>query len=84
MKQCILCGSTEHNTPACPLRVVKAELTVAEWVAITLGILQALYLLRKWWREETEAGLRMKRWAQKHGLSKPAPLEPLEPLEVDE
>lgn len=51
------------------------KLTIAEWVAVGLGVLQALYLLRKWWREETEAGVRMKRWAQKHGLSKPAPLD---------
>ena len=54
------------------------KLTVAEWVAITLGILQGLYLLRKWWREESEWGLKLKRWAQRKGLTGPAPLEPLE------
>lgn len=37
------------------------KLSIAEWIAITLGALQGLYLLRKWWREETEWGLRMKR-----------------------
>lgn len=31
-------------------------------LAILLGVLQVLYLLRKWWREETEFGKRMKRW----------------------
>ena len=36
MKQCILCRSTEHNTPACHMRVVKAELTVSEWVSVHL------------------------------------------------
>ena len=50
-------------------------LTVAEWVAIILGILQALYLLRKWWREETEWGRKLKRWAASHGITKPAELD---------
>ncbi len=40
---------------------ILSSLTVAEWVAITLGVLQAVYLIRKWWREETEWGLRLKR-----------------------
>lgn len=51
------------------------QLSLAEWIAITLGVLQGLYLLRKWWREETEWGLKLKRWAQRRGLSRPAPLE---------
>lgn len=37
------------------------QLTVAEWMAIILGVLQALYLLRKWWREETAFGIWLKR-----------------------
>ena len=41
------------------------QLTVAEWVAIVLGVLQVAYLVRKWWREETEWGRKLKRWA--HG-----------------
>lgn len=57
------------------LYAVFSRLTVAEWIAIILGILQALYLVRKWWREETEAGLKMKRWAEKRGFSKPAELD---------
>lgn len=50
-------------------------LSVAEWIAITLGVLQALYLARKWWREETEWGMRLKRWAGKHGATKPGDLD---------
>ena len=36
-----------------------AGVTLNQWVAIATGVyivLQALYLLRKWWREEREAG----------------------------
>lgn len=43
---------------------ILSSLTVAEWVAITLGVLQLVYLVRKWWREETEWGLKIKRWAK--------------------
>lgn len=32
-------------------------------IAVVLGVLQVLYLIRKWWREETEWGQRLKRWA---------------------
>ncbi|MDP2018981.1 hypothetical protein [Hydrogenophaga sp.] len=41
-------------------------LTLNEYVAIAtifFIVLQALYLLRKWVREETEWGRRLKRWA---------------------
>jgi hypothetical protein len=51
-------------------------LSIAEWIAITLGVLQGLYLLRKWWREETEWGMRLKRWAGKQRPTKPGDLEP--------
>ena len=33
-------------------------------LAILLGVLQVAYLLRKWWREETAWGMRLKRWAE--------------------
>jgi hypothetical protein len=36
------------------------SLTLAQWIALILGVLQAAYLLRKWWREETEWGRRMR------------------------
>lgn len=38
-------------------------------------LVQIVYLLRKWWREETEWGRKIKRWAEKHGITRPAPLE---------
>lgn len=33
-------------------------------IAVTLGLLQIVYLIRKWWREETEWGVKLKRWAE--------------------
>jgi hypothetical protein len=36
------------------------QISLAEWIAISLGVLQAAYLVRKWWREETEWGLKLK------------------------
>ncbi len=44
------------------------SLTLAQWIALIMGALQAAYLVRKWWREETEWGLQMRRVA---GLLKP-------------
>jgi len=47
------------------------------WTAFFTGVLvclQIVYLLRKWWREETEWGLRLKRWA-KGDFTKPGDLE---------
>jgi len=43
-------------------------LTLNEYVAVAticFIVLQALYLMRKWVREETEWGRRLKRWADK-------------------
>ncbi|WP_439587482.1 hypothetical protein [Hydrogenophaga sp.] len=53
---------------------IATRLSVAEWIAIAMFILQALYLLRKWWREETEWGMRLKRWA-KGDFTKPGDLQ---------
>ncbi|MBT2322513.1 hypothetical protein J7E62_09165 [Variovorax paradoxus] len=39
------------------------QLSLTTAIAVVLGVLQVLYLVRKWWREETEFGKRMKRWA---------------------
>lgn len=50
-------------------------LTLAEWIAIGMALLQAVYLLRKWWREESEWGMRLKRWAGRHGITKPMELD---------
>lgn len=52
-----------------------SHLTLAEWLAVAAFILQTAYLIRKWWREETEWGLKLKRWAQRHGMTRPGPLE---------
>lgn len=46
------------------------------WTGILTGILvvlQIAYLVRKWWREETEWGQRLKRWA-KGDFTKPGDL----------
>jgi hypothetical protein len=47
------------------------QLSLAEWLALGMAVLQALYLVRKWWREETEWGLTLKRLLRK---TKPADL----------
>lgn len=39
------------------------QLSLTTAIAIVLGVLQVLYLLRKWYREETEWGVKWKRWA---------------------
>jgi hypothetical protein len=52
-----------------------SKLTVAEWVAVTLGVLQAVYLLRKWWREETEFGMKLKGWVRRISPTRPAELD---------
>lgn len=49
------------------------QLSLTTAIAILLGVLQVLYLVRKWWREETEWGIKLKRWAQGH-ITKPADL----------
>lgn len=59
------------------LYALVSRITLAEWIALALGLLQALYLLRKWWREETEWGQRMRRWARR-------PAAATAPVELDE
>lgn len=51
------------SSPTSSIALV-SKLTVAEWIAIAMFVLQALYLARKWWREETEWGMRLKRWTK--------------------
>ena len=51
------------STPTSTYAIL-TRISIAEWIAIAMFILQALYLLRKWWREETEWGMRLKRWAK--------------------
>ncbi|MFT3720423.1 hypothetical protein [Pseudorhodoferax sp.] len=50
-----------------------ALIAVATFVFL---VLQVAYLIRKWWREETEWGLKIRRWAERHGITRPASLEP--------
>lgn len=57
------------------LYALVSRITLAEWIALALGLLQAVYLLRKWWREETEWGQRMRRWAERTGFTKPMELD---------
>ena len=40
------------------------QLSLTTAIAIVLGILQIAYLIRKWIREETAWGQRLKRWAE--------------------
>lgn len=51
------------------------KLTLTEWIALAAFLIQTIYLLRKWWREETEWGMKLKRWAYRHGITRPSPLE---------
>jgi hypothetical protein len=39
------------------------QLSLTTAIAIILGLLQIAYLIRKWVREETEWGRKLKRWA---------------------
>lgn len=41
----------------------------------TLLLIQIAYYVRKWWREETAWGRRIREWAERHGLSKPMELD---------
>jgi hypothetical protein len=62
------------TTPASFLAWV-ASVNWTTFLAGVLVLLQIAYLLRKWWREETEWGIRLKRWAVRHGITKPADLD---------
>jgi len=47
------------------------------WTAFFTGVLvvlQIAYLVRKWWREESEWGVRIKRWTQGQ-FTKPGDLQ---------
>lgn len=57
-----------------------AQLTLSDinWTAVLTGVfvfVQIIYLLRKWWREETEWGVKLKRWAERTGITRPAELD---------
>jgi uncharacterized protein HemY len=52
-----------YNAPA-SLVAWWQQVSVTTIVAVVLGVLQIAYLIRKWIREETEWGQRLKRWAK--------------------
>lgn len=47
---------------------------IVAFVTIIFIVLQVAYLIRKWMREETEWGIRLKRWA-KDKFTQPGDLE---------
>lgn len=47
---------------------------IVAFVTIIFIVLQVAYLVRKWMREETEWGIRLKRWAQDK-FTKPEDIE---------
>lgn len=49
------------------------QLSLTTAIAVVLGVLQIAYLIRKWVREETEWGQKLKRWAEGR-LTKPGDL----------
>lgn len=52
-----------------------SQVSVTAALAGLLVVLQIAYLLRKWWREETEWGLKMRRWVGRYGITKPIELD---------
>lgn len=52
-----------------------AQINVTAVLTVVLVVLQILYLVRKWWREETEWGMRLRRWASRHHITKPMELD---------
>jgi len=59
--------------PAVTMSVLTLNNAVAI-VTIIFIVLQAAYLMRKWMREETEWGVRLKRWA-KEKFTEPGDLQ---------
>lgn len=60
-------------TPAISMTAITLNQVVAI-VTILFIVLQAAYLIRKWMREETEWGRRLKRWAAEK-FTQPGDLE---------
>lgn len=51
-----------------------SQLSLTAILTGILLVLQILYLVRKWWREESEWGQLIKEWAERKGLTKPGDL----------
>lgn len=77
MKQEIRDIAVELLTKTAPAGGMAIWSNVSLTAALTgcLVLLQIAYLLRKWWREETEWGLKLRRWAERRGFTKPADLD---------
>lgn len=66
MKQEVKDIAIELAVRTTPAGVV-AWFSQISWTAFLTGVLvvlQILYLMRKWWREESEWGVKLKRWAE--------------------
>jgi uncharacterized protein HemY len=50
------------------------QISLTTVIAVVLGVLQIAYLIRKWVREETEWGQKLKRWADGK-MTKPGGME---------
>ena len=70
---------TTKTAPAGGLTFVSAHWwATVNWTGVLTGILivlQILYVLRKWWREETAWGRKMRTWAENRGLVVSKPME---------
>lgn len=51
-----------------------SQLSLTAILTGILLVLQIAYLVRKWWREESEWGQFIKDWAARKGLTKPGDL----------
>lgn len=51
-----------------------SQLSLTAILTGILLVLQIAYLVRKWWREESEWGQLIKDWAARKGLTKPGDL----------
>ncbi|HVR53755.1 MAG TPA: hypothetical protein VMS38_28780 [Pseudorhodoferax sp.] len=49
--------------------------TIIAVATLVFILLQIAYLIRKWVREETEWGRKIRRWAERHGITRPMPLD---------
>jgi uncharacterized protein HemY len=52
-----------------------SDISLTTALTVMLVMLQILYLLRKWWREETQVGQVMRAWSDRKGLTRPADLD---------
>lgn len=77
MKQELKDIAIELSTKTAPAGIMTwfADVNVVALLTGFLVVLQICYLLRKWWREETEWGMKLRRWAERHGITRPTELD---------